>query len=119
MQRVTAACPAALVADANHLAMVLGLGPADGQSYRIGSWRDADGYAYACVSFLARPEWLAAAQSGLVRPAWDTDQIIDMAAADRAQAALDLTPGVQAGQGRIAVVIGGTGREALEAMGVS
>jgi hypothetical protein len=119
MQRVTAACPAALVEDANHLAMVLGLGPADGQTYRVGPWRDADGNAYACVSFLARPEWLTSAQSGIVRPAWDTDQIIDMDAAGRAQAALDLSSGVKAGQGRIAVAIGGAGRDALAAMGVS
>jgi hypothetical protein len=117
--RVTVACAAALVPDANHLAMVLGQSAADARTYAIGAWQDGNGNPVACASFLARTEWLEGAQSALVRPAWDTDQSIDMTAAARAQAALDLSPGVQAGPGKLAVIIGLSGADALAAMGVT
>jgi len=88
MSRITAAAPEALVSDANQYAMCLGQSEADGQTYRGLNWTDADGNLYAAASFEARDEWITFAQAPLVRPAWDVDEIIDMVAAERAQAAL-------------------------------
>ena len=39
--RLTIACPHALRDDANNLAMVLGYGPADAETYGELNWRDA------------------------------------------------------------------------------
>ena len=88
MSRITAAAPEALVSDANQYAMCLGQSEADGQTYRGLNWTDADGNLYAAASFEARDEWITFAQAPLVRPAWDVDEVIDMVAAERAQAAL-------------------------------
>ena len=41
--RITVACPEALIADANHLAMVLAQGPEDGETYGQPGWQDAEG----------------------------------------------------------------------------
>ena len=92
--RLTIACPDALRDDANNLAMVLGYGPDDALTYGGLNWQDAGGNLYACASLTVSDTFTTTAQSGLQRPAWDTDNIIDMDAARRAQAALvfSLTP---------------------------
>ena len=86
--RLTIACPDALRDDANQLAMVLGYGPSDAETYVALNWQDAGGNLYACASLTVSDTFTTAAQSGLQRPSWDTDSAISMAAADRAQAAL-------------------------------
>jgi len=86
--RLTIACPDALRDDANDLATVLGYGPADALTYGALNWQDADGNLYACASLSVGAAFTTTAQSGLQRPAWDTDNYISMAAANRAQAAL-------------------------------
>jgi hypothetical protein len=86
--RITAAAPEAMMDDANALAMAIAYSEADGLTYRAATWEDANGQRYAAASWEARPEWIAAATMPLQRPAWDTESIIDMAAASRAQAAL-------------------------------
>jgi len=86
--RLTIACPATLRSDANNLAMVLGYGPDDAETYVALNWQDAAGNLYACASLTVSDAFTTAAQSGLQRPAWDVDNIIDMDAARRAQAAL-------------------------------
>jgi hypothetical protein len=120
MIRITAACPETLIADANHLAMCLAHGPADGDTYRSPCWQDADGHLYAAASFEVRSEWIMSAQSPLVRPEWDTDEIVGMAAAARAQAALvfalEPTP---AAPGQITAIGGMDGVDALVAMGLT
>jgi hypothetical protein len=118
--RITAACPEAMIGDSNHLAMVLAHGPADGETYRAPCWQDSEGNLYAAASFEARPEWIGMAQSPLVRPEWDTDEIVDMAAAARAQAALvfSLEP-VAAQPGQLTAIGGMDGLDALAAMGLS
>ena len=92
--RLTIACPDALRDDANQLAMVLGYGPADAETYGGLNWQDAGGNLYACASLPVSDTFTTAAQSGLQRPAWDTDNHVNMAGANRAQAALvvSLTP---------------------------
>jgi len=92
--RLTIACPEALRDNANNLAMVLGYRPDDAETYVGLNWQDAGGNLYACASLIVSNAFTTAAQSGLQRPSWDTDNIIDMGAARRAQAALvfSLTP---------------------------
>ena len=83
--RLTIICPAAHVADANHLAMVLGESAADGMTYGATDWQDADGNLYAIASLPVSDAFLGAAVNALSRPSWDTEGI-SMAAATRAQA---------------------------------
>lgn len=86
--RVTAAAPAATSHAANQMAMCLGQSEGDGQTFSAFNWIDASGNLYAAASFEAGDEWLASAQATLQRPAWDTGGVIDMDAANHAQAAL-------------------------------
>ena len=73
--RITAACPEALVSDANQLAMCLAYSLADGLTYNGLNWVDPDGNLYAAASWEARDEWVDFAQAPLVRPSWDVDGV--------------------------------------------
>jgi hypothetical protein len=90
--RLTIACPEGLITDANHLAMALGQGVADMQSFRGAVWQDAQGNLYACASFEADEDWLAKAKTEVQRPAWDSgpSYAINLTGARRAQAILGL-----------------------------
>lgn len=120
MPRITCAAPEALVADANQYAMCLAFGPADAYTYVGLNWQDTQGNLYAATSFEARDEWITFAQAPLVRPAWDTEEIIDMVAAARAQAALvystDPFPAIPA---NLSALGGPNGPEALNLMGLT
>ena len=127
--RITAACPEAMLDDANHLAMALG--PSEEETihtYGGLGWQDAEGNLYAGASFEAPPEWIAAAQSPLVRPAWDVpdeqgNYVINMAWASEAQAAMVFWSGqgsIPQAAPAILVAVGGmSGPAALEAMGLT
>lgn len=118
--RITCSCPSTLVSDGNQLAMCLGQSEADGQTYNGLNWQDADGNLYAAASFEARDEWITFAQAPLVRPAWDVNEIIDMAAAERAQAALVFsTEAVLASPAALTAIGGMDGVAALAAMGLT
>lgn len=124
--RLTILCPAAHIPDANHLAMVLGYGPADALTYGEPTWQDAGGNLYAAASFEAPPEWITAAQSPLSRPAWDAEPYtVNMAGAERAQAALVFfvsdgeTPPPQASTDALTAIGGMDGTDALAAMGLA
>jgi len=118
--RLTIACPEALRDDANNLAMVLGYGPADAETYVALNWQDADGNLYAVASLPVSDTFTTAAQSGLQRPAWDTDNIIDMDAAWWAQEALvfSLTP-VTAMPDKLTACVGDDALATLAAMGLT
>jgi hypothetical protein len=117
--RITCSAPEALVYSANQYAMCLAYGPADGETYRGLSWVDSSGNLYAATSFEARDEWSIAAQAPLVRPAWDVDEIIDMVAAERGQAALVYgTEAILASPAALTAIAGLTGPEAVAAMGL-
>ena len=118
--RLTIACPDALRADGNHFAMVLGYGPADAETYVALNWQDADGNLYACASLIVSDTFVSKAQSTLSRPAWDVDNIIDMHAARRAQAAVvfSLTP-VAAMPDKLTACAGDDALATLAAMGLS
>lgn len=119
MIRITIACPAALIGDANQLALCLGLGPDDAMTYGAPVWQDAGGALYAVASAIVSEGFIAAAASPLVAPPWGAD----LAAAARAQAAIaiwqdeDATP--FAAQNRLAAVIVDDPQAALAVLGVA
>jgi len=117
--RLTIACPEALRDDANQLAMVLGYGPSDAETYGELNWQDAGGNLYACASMPVSDTFTSAAQSPLQRPAWDTDSHVNMAGANRAQAALvfSLTP-VTAMPDKLTACAGDDALATLAAMGI-
>lgn len=113
MMRVTIACPAALIADANQLALCLGLGPEDAQTYGAACWRDGAGHLYAVASAMVGDSFLSASAAALRPPAWPAD----MAAAARAQARITL--GLPAAPDRLAAMVSATPEAALAALGLS
>jgi len=118
--RITAACPESLINDANQLAMVLAYGPDDANTYRGLGYQDADGNLYACASWESGPEFVSKATSPLVRPEWDTESLIDMDAANRAQSALVFSEeAVQATPASLTAIGGMGGLQAIEAMGLT
>ena len=120
MTRITAVAPEAMISDANQYAMCLGQSEADGQTYNGLNWQDANGNLYAAASFEARDEWITFAQAPLVRPAWDVNEIIDMVAAERAQAALVFsTEATSASPAALTAIGGMDGVAALAAMGLT
>lgn len=119
MQRITAAAPEALVFYANQMAMCLGYGPADGETFVGNGWQDAAGNLYSAASWEASDDWIARATAPLVRPEWDTTDLIDMDAANAAQAALVFNPNpLIATPSQIIAVTGDDGPAMLSAMGL-
>jgi len=118
--RITIACPEALRDDANQIAMVLGYGPDDAETYVALNWHDVDGNLYACASLPVSDTFTTTAQSGLQRPAWNTDNHVNMDAARRAQAALvfSLTP-VTAMPDKLTACAGDDALATLAAMGLT
>jgi hypothetical protein len=122
--RLTVSCPEALRDDANQLAMVLAFSEADALTYGALNWQDSEGNLYAAASFIALDHWIAAATQPLQRPEWDTGEIIDMDAAERAQAALVVWLGgeedvPQATPDALTVVAGDDGLASLASMGLT
>jgi hypothetical protein len=120
MTRITAAAPEALVSDSNQFAMCMGFSEADGLTFNGLNWKDANGGLYACASWEASDAWLEKAQAPLERPAWDVDEIIDMVAAGRAQAALVISAEALLAYPAVLTAISGMdGLAALAAMGLT
>ena len=119
--RITAACPESLLNQANNLAMVLAYSIADAETYKSLNWEDAQGNFYACASWESDPDFITKATSPLVRPEWDTEQVIDMAAAEQAQAALVFSEGgsPEATPTTLTAIGGMNGKDALMAMGLT
>ena len=122
--RLTASAPEDLREDCNNLAMCLAFGPSDGNTYNALNWQDTNGNLYAAASFIALDHWIIAASQPLQRPEWDTDNFINMAGAQRAQAAMVVwlggdDPIPQASPDKLTVVIGDDGLAALAAMGLT
>ena len=118
--RLTIACPEALRDDANNLAMVLGYRPDDAETYVGLNWQDAGGNLYACASLPVSDTFTTTAQSPLQRPAWDIDNTVNMAGANRAQSALvlSLTP-VAAMPDKLTACAGDDALAVLAAMGLT
>ena len=118
--RLTIACPNALRDDANNLAMVLGYRPDDAETYVGLNWQDAGGNLYACASLPVSDTFTTTAQSPLQRPAWDIDNTVNMAEANRAQSALvfSLDP-VAAMPDKLTACAGDDALAVLAAMGLT
>ena len=118
--RLTIACPDALQDDANNLAMALGYRPDDAGTYVGLNWQDADGNLYACASLIVSDTFVSTAQSTLSRPVWDVDNIIDMDAARRAQAALVFSlEAVEVAPDKLTACAGDNALAVLAAMGLA
>lgn len=113
MIRITFACPAAHITDANQLARVIGLSPDDDQTYGEPRFQDGGGNLYAVASGLVEPSFISTATSPLAEPEWGAD----MEAAQRAQALAAL--GEPAAPDHIAAVVGDDVAEALAFLGLS
>jgi hypothetical protein len=99
--------------------MCLGYSLADGLTFSNLNWQDANGGLYGCASWEASEEWLGKAQEPLERPAWDVDEVIDMVAAGRAQAALVIsTEPLLASSSNLTAITGMQALDAIEAMGL-
>lgn len=112
MIRVTIACPEAMIGDANQLALCLGYGPQDAQTYGAALWQDQQGNCYALSSSVLSEADAARLQAPLSAPDWGCDLV----AAARAQSALQV--GVTAAPDVIAARIGGGAAQAIAALGV-
>ncbi len=120
MTRITAASPEPLNSDSNNLAMCLGFSVADGLTFSNLNWQDADGVLYACASWEASDAWLEKAQAPLVRPAWDVDEVIDMEAAERAQAVMVISADpIPASTTALIAISGMQALDAIAAMGLT
>ena len=120
MPRITAAAPQAIVSDANNFAMCLGYSLADGLTFSNLNWQDANGGLYGCASWEASEAWLGKAQAPLERPSWDVDEVIDMVAAERAQATLVLsTEAIPASPAALTAITGMDALTAIAAMGLT
>ena len=118
--RLTIACPAPLRDDANNLAMVLGYGPDDAETYVALNWLDTADNLYACASLIVSDTFVSTAQSTLSRPAWDTDSHVNMAAANRAQAALVFSlEAVEVAPDKLTACAGDDALATLAAMGLT
>ena len=102
-QRATIAAPAAHMPDANQLALALGESSADVQTFTTASYQDAQGNLYAVCSTVAKP--IFAQIAGQPLQALDHAPDMDLAAATRAQALLQINGGI-ASPDVIAVILG-------------
>jgi len=98
----------------------LGYGPSDAETYVALNWLDTAGNLYACASLIVSDTFTTTAQSSLQRSAWDTDSHVNMAGANRAQAALvfSLTP-VTAMPDKLTACAGDDALATLAAMGLT
>jgi hypothetical protein len=122
---LTIPVPAAHVADANHYAMAVGLSTADQMTYGTPSWQDAAGNLYSAASLGVSVGFVNLATSPLHSPAWDTEGVVDLVAAGRAQALIVLwmfgnsTDAPQANPNETTAILDMKGLDALAAMGLT
>jgi hypothetical protein len=102
-QRATIAAPAAHIPDANQLALCLGESTQDERTFTVASYQDASGNLYAVASTVTKPIFAEMAGQPLQAP--DHARGMDLAAATRAQALLQINGGI-ATPDVIAVILG-------------
>ena len=119
IQMVTIAAPVVIIKDANQLALALGESAADDQTFTTASYQDAQGNLYAVASTVAKPIFSQLAGQPLQAP--DHAPNMDVSAASRAQAALQINGGIAAPD-VIAVILGGsteTAQDHIAALGLT
>jgi len=118
-QRATIATPATHIPDVNQLALALGESSADVQTFTTASYQDASGNLYAVASTVTKPIFAEMAGQPLQAPEHAPD--MDLAAATRAQALLQINGGI-ASPDVIAVILGGrleSAQDHIAALGLS
>ena len=103
LQKVTIAAPIAKIPDSNQLALCLGESAADDRAFTTAAYQDAQGNLYAVCSTVAKPIFAEMAGQPLQAP--DHAPGMDLAAATRAQALLQINNGI-ATPDVIAVILG-------------
>ena len=103
IQKATIATPEAHIPDANQLALALGESAADDKTFNTAAWQDASGNLYAVASTVTKPIFAQIAGQPLQAPDHAPD--MDLAAATRAQALLQINGGI-ATPDVIAVILG-------------
>ena len=119
VQKATIAAPSAHIPDANQLALALGESSADDQTFSAASYQDAQGNLYAVCSTVAKPVFAQLAGQPLQAP--DHAPGMDLAAATRAQALLQINSGT-ASPDVIAVILGDrleNAQDQIAAMGLT
>ena len=107
----TIATPASHIPDANQLALCLGESSADDQTFTTASYQDTQGNLYALCSTVAKPIFAQLAGQPLQAPDHAPD--MDLAAATRAQALLQINGGI-ATPDVLAVILGDTTENAKD-----
>ena len=103
VQRATIAVSEAHIADGNQLALCLGESAADDQTFGTARYQDSSGNLYSVCSTVAKPVFGQMAGQPLQAPGHAPD--MDLAAATRAQALLQMNGGI-ATPDVIAVIMG-------------
>jgi hypothetical protein len=103
VQRATIAVSEAHIADGNQLALCLGESAADDQTFGTARYQDSSGNLYSVCSTVAKPIFAQLAGQPLQAPGHAPD--MDLAAATRAQALLQMNGGI-ATPDVIAVILG-------------
>jgi hypothetical protein len=96
---VPTCCCVTLLDDANQLAMVLGESTADADTWTHTPFQYQQNL-YSTRNLWVSPQWIRGiidASNPLARPDWDTEQLIDMAAAQRARDAISTSHQLQTG----------------------
>ena len=110
-QSSTIATPVSHIPDANQLALALGESHADDRTFTSASYQDADGNLYAVCSTVTKPVFAQLAGQPLQAPDHAPD--MDLAAATRAQALLQINGGI-ATPDVLAVILGDTTENAKD-----
>ena len=119
VQRATIAAPVNHMPDANQLALALGESSADDQTFTSASYQDAGGNLYSVASTVANLIFAELAGQPLQAPDHAPD--MDLAAATRAQALLQINGGI-ATPDVIAVILGDrleSAQDHIAALGLS
>lgn len=82
--RITVACPASLMGNANQLAAALGGSLLDLETFRAPTWTNSQGNLFTVASLLMTTNWKDVPHTPIERPSWDVDGVIDLEAANRA-----------------------------------
>jgi hypothetical protein len=94
-------CSVDVSEDANHLAMAIGEGPADGETWVTALYQDAEGNRYIVRNLWVPEGWASRALGPLMRPEWDTDGIVDLDKAHAAQETVVVSDDTPATVGKI------------------
>jgi hypothetical protein len=104
--------------------MAIGYSAGDGQTYMEPAWQDTAGNLYSAASLTVSGMFVHAATTALQRPTWDAEEVVDLAAASRAQALVVLwlagsaTTVPQVNTNIITAIGGMGGLDSLTAMGL-